>query len=162
MLLFGSDVNPNGKKTSRPFGIQSELLAVSVAFRCKKALQSRRAFCVDARRGLRLNALFRRGWGEPFAFAAGFWFRLGLRSFLDFFLAFVFASHACKCDTTGVRRGRLNAASGRRVPPRASPLIEYGACSGGVQGRVRITLIAGRSTPEYLSWYRSRRRTWWH
>jgi hypothetical protein len=107
MLLFGSDVNPNGKKTSRPFGIQSELLAVSVAFRCKKALQSRRAFCVEARRGLRLNALFRRGWGEPFAFAAGFWFRLGLRSFLDFFLAFVFASHGGKCDTRRLHRGRF-------------------------------------------------------
>ena len=38
--------------------------------------------------------LLGRGWGEPFAFAAGFWFGVGLRRFLDFFLTFVFASHA--------------------------------------------------------------------
>lgn len=39
------------------------------------------------------TALLRRGWGEPFAFAAGFRFRLGFRRFLYFLLAFVFASH---------------------------------------------------------------------
>jgi len=64
----------------------------------QKALhQNRRAFCIGAP-GVTWKSLFRRGWGEPFALAAGFRFRLGLRGFLDFFLAFIFASHACKCD----------------------------------------------------------------
>jgi hypothetical protein len=38
--------------------------------------------------------LLRRSWGEPFALAAGLWFRFGFRRLLDFFSAFVFASHA--------------------------------------------------------------------
>ena len=75
----------------------------------EKALQSRRAFCIDARRGRTLTALFRRGWGEPFAFAAGFRFRPGASglSLAFLFLAFIFASHAGKCDTRKVAEGKV-------------------------------------------------------
>src|ERR1700735_4007230 len=45
------------------------------------------------------SLLLRRGWRESFPFAGGLWFWLGFRGFLGFFLAFVFASHAKKCDT---------------------------------------------------------------
>jgi len=40
-------------------------------------------------------------WGEPFALAAGLWFGFGLRRLLDFFSAFVFASHGDQCATKG-------------------------------------------------------------
>jgi hypothetical protein len=43
--------------------------------------------------GQRMPRLLWRGWGEPFALAAGLWFRFGFRRFLNFFSAFVFASH---------------------------------------------------------------------
>ena len=43
--------------------------------------------------------LFRRGGAEPFALATRLRFWLGFGRLLDFFLAFVFASHTCKCDT---------------------------------------------------------------
>ena len=46
---------------------------------------------------------------EPLALAAGFRFWLRFGRFLDFFLAFVFASHATKHDTKGFGRERLNA-----------------------------------------------------
>jgi hypothetical protein len=45
--------------------------------------------------------LRRRGRREPFASLGGFRFRLRLGRLLDFFPAFVFASHVCKCATKG-------------------------------------------------------------
>lgn len=49
----------------------------------------------DATEGARqpMARLLGRGWSEPFALAAGFWFRFGLRRFLNFLFTFVFASH---------------------------------------------------------------------
>lgn len=40
-----------------------------------------------------VQRLLGRSGGEPFALAAGLWFGFWLRRLLDFFLAFVFASH---------------------------------------------------------------------
>jgi hypothetical protein len=51
-------------------------------------------------------SLLRRSRCEPFASAAGLWFRLGFRRLLDFLLTFVFASHGSKCDTKGGPRER--------------------------------------------------------
>ena len=48
-----------------------------------------------------LSALLRRSWNEPFPLAARFRFWLGFRRLLDFFLAFVFASHGSQCDIKG-------------------------------------------------------------
>jgi hypothetical protein len=50
-----------------------------------------------------------RGRREPFASLCGFRFRLRLGRLLDFFSAFVFASHVCKCATKGPLGGRQKA-----------------------------------------------------
>ena len=44
-------------------------------------------------------SLLWRGWRKHFAALRGFGFRLRLGSLLNFFSAFVFASHVCKCAT---------------------------------------------------------------
>ena len=72
-----------------------------------------------------LCRLFRRGRRKHFGSAAGFRFRLGLRSLLDFLLAFVLVSHGCKCDTTqwsvkrtavSEPRSRGSSLAGRPIP----------------------------------------------
>jgi len=70
--------------------------------RTKKPSRMGGPFCTDwaaCRKGL--APLFRRGRREPFASAAGFWFRLRFGRLLLFLLAFVFASHGSKCATKG-------------------------------------------------------------
>jgi hypothetical protein len=68
----------------------------------RKALPGGRAFLYLASAAKSRGALLRRGWGEPFAFAARLWFRLWFGGFLDFFSAFILVSHECKCVTKGV------------------------------------------------------------
>jgi hypothetical protein len=54
------------------------------------------------------DALFRRSRSEYFALLAGFRFWLGFWRFLDFFSAFVFASHERKHDTKqGARKAPI-------------------------------------------------------
>jgi len=48
-----------------------------------------------------LARLLGRSRGESLALAAGLWFGFGLGRLLDFFFAFVFASHGDQCDTKG-------------------------------------------------------------
>jgi hypothetical protein len=56
---------------------------------------------VRGRARLKLILLWRNR-GEPFASLAGLRFWFGLGCFLDFFSAFVFASHECKCAIKGL------------------------------------------------------------
>ena len=78
--------------------------ANGVGSNTEKALQKQQRLPLGAERALlRLllearwrcdgSALLRRGRGEPFAFAARFRLGLGFGRLLDFFSAFIFASH---------------------------------------------------------------------
>jgi hypothetical protein len=51
------------------------------------------------RRRLKQLILLGRSRRESFSALRGFWFWLRLGSLLDFFSAFIFASHDCKCAT---------------------------------------------------------------
>jgi hypothetical protein len=74
--------------------------------------------------------LRRRGRREPFTSLSGFRFRLRLGRLLDFFPAFVFASHVCKCATTGGMGGRPDGKNDRRLFLNPAPGPQSGRGSG--------------------------------
>src|ERR1039458_7811752 len=86
------------------------------------------------------QSLLRRRWRrEDLAFASRFWFRLRLRSLLDFFLTPIFVSHVCKHDTEGPRLKRAKAIgdarySGRTMTSSARPLRRVAVFCGSAFG----------------------------
>jgi hypothetical protein len=55
--------------------------------------------------------------GKSFAPLRGFWLWLRLGRLLDFFSAFVFASHICQCATKGEQVGRTKLLDENRSTP---------------------------------------------
>jgi len=99
-VTAGPMLGGEGEKTLRiPFGSQEGLFSVWELGRNLAARSDSRP--ASRRKGRTAKALLRRRWDEPFALAAGLRLGLWLRGFLGFLFAFVFASHGCKCDTTG-------------------------------------------------------------
>jgi hypothetical protein len=81
--------------------------------------------------------LLGRGRGKPFAPLRGFWLWLRLGRLLDFFSAFVFASHVCKCAT----KEALEESAKRRKA------YFYGLCAGKGVGLLVSNLAVSRRNP---------------